>query len=213
MAFDVQSPYQPSHSASNISAQQSTPPSNRSDAPSRLSQSTITVIVENADTNPTGSINEDSRNGSVNTSSSSRSFQDTPIEASLNGIINAAVDQQVSAVQDLLSIRDRWLFPLFSSQETTCHPDKPTVQLYGQILKTYSQMMARKDQLPPIVHPRQLLTTAPLPLANCLSLARMWEDRASVAKQLVQETVRQEMRRLFDEVSLLSSCILTILDS
>jgi hypothetical protein len=111
------------------------------------------------------------------------------------------LNQQALVVQDVTPIRDRWLYPVISAQATTCKPDESTVQFYGQILKTYPQMMLCRDHLPPIIHPWQLSATGtmPAPLANCFSLVRMWEARSNGAEQLVDETLGREMNRLFDE--------------
>lgn len=125
--------------------------------------------------------------------------------------IPAGMSTDEEAIEDLMSpIRDRWLYPVFSTQPTTCDPEKSTVQFYGQILRTYPQMMVSKDQLPPIIHPWQLSTKpVPLPLANCFSLVRLWEGRADGAGQLIDETVGREMKRLLNEVCRAFSYTLT----
>lgn len=111
------------------------------------------------------------------------------------------VHQQALVIQDVNPIRDRWLYPVISAQTTTCNPNKSTVQFYGQILKTYPQMTLVKDQLPPIIHPWQLSATdtVPVPLGNCFSLIRMWEGRSASSSQLIDETLKREMNRLFNE--------------
>ena len=122
-------------------------------------------------------------------------------EYSIQDDVDSNLNHQALVIQDVTPIRDRWLYSVISAQTTTCKPDKSTVQFYGQILKTYPEMMLVKDQLPPIIHPWQLSATGtmPVPLANCFSLVRMWEARCNGAEQLVDETLEREMSRLFDE--------------
>ena len=144
---------------------------------------------------------EDVTKDVIKSTATTQLSMETSIEMCMADIGNMAFDLQEIATQDLTLIRDRWLYPVFSAQTTTCHPDKSAVQLYGQILETYPRMMSHKDQLPPIIHPWQVSEKPiPLPLANCFSLVRMWEDRVDGAEKLTEETVGREMERLFDEV-------------
>lgn len=110
-------------------------------------------------------------------------------------------DQQAVAVLDLTPLRDRWLINVFFLSGNTCHPDNASVQLYGQIIRTYPRMWLQKDQLPPVIQPWQLsVQSTPVPLANCITLVRMWENRVEGAEQLVIDSVRRETERLFDQV-------------
>ena len=119
---------------------------------------------------------------------------------------NRGSDDIPIKLQGLRAIRDRWMCLLNTAVSKTCTPHKPTVEFYGQILQTYPGMMAHKTQLPPIIHPLQLSArVTPLPLANCFSLVRLWEDRVNGSEQLAEDTVRREMQRLFDEVRHVSS--------
>ena len=61
--------------------------------------------------------------------------------------------------------------------------------------------MLRDEEVPPIIHRLQVVgRRMPRALANCYSLARMWEQAAVGSEALVIETVEKEMERLENEV-------------
>ncbi len=116
---------------------------------------------------------------------------------------NSVHESQTPAVLDLSPLRDRWLNNVLFLSDKTCNPNKASVHFYGQILRTYPRMLSQKDQLPPVIHPWQILANPiPVPLANCITLTRMWQNRAEGAEQLVVDSIRKEVGRLLDEVSL-----------
>lgn len=79
-----------------------------------------------------------------------------------------------------------------------------TAVFIHSVLKSYPLALARSD-VPPIVHGLQAGEGGRLPeaLANCRSVARMWEGCESPSK-MVRETTVREMERLFGEVCTLS---------
>lgn len=103
---------------------------------------------------------------------------------------------------DCTRIRNHWLetllpLPLQTPKELSPH----MMQYLSRILKSYPKMMARKGNLPPIVHFVQLRDEKlPVALANCASLVLMWEGRASGSEAIILETMKREMDRLFKEV-------------
>lgn len=67
-------------------------------------------------------------------------------------------------------------------------------------------MLLRKGNLPPYIHPAQLEgVNMPTPLANCLSLVKLWDGRVRGGELIVNETIKNEMERLYNEV-LFPSC-------
>jgi hypothetical protein len=87
---------------------------------------------------------------------------------------------------------------------------KHSMEFIFRVLRTWPGMMASEIQLPPIVHISQLSRSPlPLPLANCFTLAKMWDGQRPGAEDLVQQTTVNEMTRLFMEVRIaitISSC-------
>lgn len=72
-----------------------------------------------------------------------------------------------------------------------------------RVLKSWPRMIAVHGltQLPPIIHKLQLGDRVPVPLVNCLALAKMWADHHDDSAALVQRTVMQEVQRMLKEVS------------
>jgi hypothetical protein len=104
---------------------------------------------------------------------------------------------------DSSRLGSRWLNSLITS--TPPKRIKPlsqaTVTYSYRILKTYPKMMLQPGRLPPIIHPLQLKAQETLvPLANCLSLVRMWEGRAEGSEDVVNDILVREMEKLFNEV-------------
>lgn len=104
---------------------------------------------------------------------------------------------------DSSRLGSRWLNSLVTA--TPPKRIKPlsqtTVNYAYRVLKTYPKMVLQPGRLPPIVHPLQLRgQETPVPLANCLSLVRMWEGRAEGSEGVVNDVLTREMERLFREV-------------
>jgi hypothetical protein len=100
-------------------------------------------------------------------------------------------------------VRNRWLQDLLPWPNQRPKNYSPgTVQFLSRVLKTYPYMMVESGKLPPIIHPAQLASSKiPKPLANCLTLTRMWEGQARGGGGIVRDTVKREMERLFREAS------------
>ncbi|EXJ88223.1 hypothetical protein A1O1_05153 [Capronia coronata CBS 617.96] len=78
-----------------------------------------------------------------------------------------------------------------------------------QMLRPYPSMMTRKDTLPPFIHPclgsNNLGLPFPEPLANCVSIARMFAWRTPETRDFVWKTIWAEQRRLADKATTYSS--------
>jgi len=98
-------------------------------------------------------------------------------------------------------IRDRWLYPYVEDSPAKHTVLNHSMEYLCRVLRTYPKMMARNEQLPPIIHPMQVSTgDISQPLANCFTLAKMWEGSAEPAGELIEQTIKREMERLFNEV-------------
>lgn len=103
---------------------------------------------------------------------------------------------------DPTSIRNRWLADFIPSVTDRAKIYSPGVSSFiSRVLKTYPQMLLSKGQLPPFIHPSQLASPdLPTPLANCLSLVRLWYGQVRGSETIVSETINKEMDRLHCEV-------------
>ncbi|EXJ87026.1 hypothetical protein A1O3_03983 [Capronia epimyces CBS 606.96] len=74
-----------------------------------------------------------------------------------------------------------------------------------QMIRPFPNMMTRKDTLPPFIHHSLGSTDSglafPEPLANCMSIARMFVWRTSETREFVWETIWSEQRKLADKAA------------
>lgn len=107
-------------------------------------------------------------------------------------------------ITDSASIRNRWLqsfLPDIGQRAKILLPH--TVRYLSCVFRSYSRQLLRPGCFPPFIHPLQIVDgKLPLALANCFSLIRMWVGREHGSDILIAETVKMEMQRLFDEVSI-----------
>ncbi|KFY17160.1 hypothetical protein V492_00838 [Pseudogymnoascus sp. VKM F-4246] len=101
--------------------------------------------------------------------------------------------------EDFNVIRDRWLYPYIEPSPLSYALREQSMFYICRVFRTYPRMMARRERLPPMIHPMQASKEIPLPLKNCFSITRMWEGGAEEASSLVQGTIEREMDRLFAE--------------
>ncbi|KAF1990031.1 hypothetical protein K402DRAFT_325354 [Aulographum hederae CBS 113979] len=73
-----------------------------------------------------------------------------------------------------------------------------SMQLILRIFRTYPRMMERGD-LPPFIHPVQMQSKIPKPLANCRILLKLWAGGCRETKGFVTLIMKREMRRLIDD--------------
>ena len=81
-----------------------------------------------------------------------------------------------------------------------------TMHFVIRVLRSWPRMMAAHHtaQLPPPIHRLQLADGVPTPLANCYALTKMWSEHTDGSRELVKNTILQEIQRLFGEVLHLS---------
>lgn len=109
---------------------------------------------------------------------------------------------------DADQIRDRWLRPFFSVGEQVPKIFLPyTLQYISCVLRAYPRQMTEENGIPPIFHPMQIAEgSSPVALANCYSLVRLWQHRATGSEAIVAETIQREMDRLAHYVSSYQPC-------
>jgi hypothetical protein len=70
-----------------------------------------------------------------------------------------------------------------------------------RVFRSWPRMMAKKTQLPPIIHSTQVLeSVGPTPLANCFTLVKMWDGQSPGTSRIVQDTLKKELQSLLDSV-------------
>jgi len=79
---------------------------------------------------------------------------------------------------------------------------KQSMQTLLRVIKTWPKMLAKGLQTPPMIHfshadPNTVLQ----PMANCIAIAKMWAGQSDGATKIIHQTIIQEMRWLFDQVS------------
>ena len=77
------------------------------------------------------------------------------------------------------------------------------LKFVSRIFRTYPRMMLRSEQLPPFIHRTQISSAGiTAPLENCFALSRMWESGKNgiAGRNIVQTSIRQEMKKLLSEV-------------
>ncbi|TFK54876.1 hypothetical protein OE88DRAFT_1653418 [Heliocybe sulcata] len=113
------------------------------------------------------------------------------------------LDMELVSSIDSSRIRNRWLDQILASaDQKPKHISPLAVNYISRVFKTYPKMMLHPGGLPPIIHPMQAEgSEIPVPLANCLSLVRMWENRARGSDGITTQTIKWEMERLFREHS------------
>lgn len=100
-------------------------------------------------------------------------------------------------------IGERWLAGVLPSTSPKLVKSllPATVRYSYRVLKTYPMMMLQPGGLPPIIHPLQISgQETPAPLANCLSLVRLWEGHVEGSESIVTTTVKNEIDKLYEEV-------------
>ncbi|KAJ9621528.1 hypothetical protein H2203_007015 [Taxawa tesnikishii (nom. ined.)] len=115
-------------------------------------------------------------------------------------IEQASQEVDLICTVDADRVRNRWLesfIPRPDQQPKALAPG--TTFFIHNILKTYPGVLT-KGELPPFIHSLQLNhKTLPTALANCASIARMWEGQPEGGSTIVRETTVREMDRLFNQ--------------
>ncbi|KAK5022935.1 hypothetical protein LTS07_009663 [Exophiala sideris] len=93
-------------------------------------------------------------------------------------IINFENVQLVRTVDDY-RIRARWLESVLPSAHQTPKQFAPsTMAFVSEVFKSYPGMFMAENAHPPFIHWAQVASKLCEPLANCMNIARMWENQA-----------------------------------
>lgn len=79
-----------------------------------------------------------------------------------------------------------------------------SMELIFRVLRTWPEMLAEEFQLPPLFHSTQIAPNKilPSPLANCITLTKMWHGQCEGAEEMVRKTILKELDSIIDQVSL-----------
>ncbi|KAL1594501.1 hypothetical protein SLS60_010261 [Paraconiothyrium brasiliense] len=124
----------------------------------------------------------------------------TPQSAPSNPPLSNQSDDNIHLLctVDASRVRDRWLegWVPRPDQHSKDLPHGTAVFIHS-VLKAYPQSLCKGD-LPPIIHGLQLVDgKLPSALANCVSIARMWQGQRIGGDDLVRDITTREMGRLF----------------
>lgn len=118
-------------------------------------------------------------------------------------------DVRLICTVDDYQIRARWLESVLPSADQTPKPfQASTMAFVGSIFKSYPGVFLDDKALPPYIHWTQTAATIPEPLANCMNISRMWKTQATGSESMVCEVIEKEMKRLFEQESPTSQCVL-----
>ena len=117
------------------------------------------------------------------------------------GALNFANVDLICTV-DSTKIGNRWIGDFMSAFDRRVKNHPPSITLFiSRVLKTYPAILLRAGNLPPFIHSSQMSGfELPTPLANCLSLVRMWDSQVRGSENMVREIIRNEMSRLYEGV-------------
>ena len=118
----------------------------------------------------------------------------TPDAFSLN-------DSTGSSPAELLCVNSDPL-PHLDSEEVTNSAAlaNHSMELIFRVLRTWPRMLAEEFQLPPIFHSSHIAPNKkmPAPLANCITLAKMWHGQCEGAEEMVRKTILLELESVVD---------------
>ena len=77
-----------------------------------------------------------------------------------------------------------------------------SMELIFRVLRTWPKMLAEEFQIPPLFHPNQITPDKklPQPLANCITLTKMWHGQRDGTEEMVRKTIMRELDSIADQV-------------
>jgi hypothetical protein len=112
--------------------------------------------------------------------------QRNPYKASRAKIIRTSTPSWVPSILRSLSLPDP------ATQQS--------INLAMNIIRSFPQMMLRRQTFPPFIHPLWHLPTLPESLASCMSIAQLFVSRTSESRPFLWRCIRAEELRMRDEV-------------
>lgn len=77
-----------------------------------------------------------------------------------------------------------------------------SMQTLLRVIKTWPRMLVKGFQVPPMLHSSHTHHETMLqPMANCITISKMWAGQSDGTSETVYQTIIQEMRSLFERVS------------
>ncbi|KAH7118740.1 hypothetical protein B0J11DRAFT_74339 [Dendryphion nanum] len=93
-----------------------------------------------------------------------------------------------------------WLLWNQGPLQTTPPLVRHSMETLLRVMKTWPGMLAKEFQAPPILHfSHSNLDTRLPPMANCITVAKMWANQAEGETELIRQVIIQEMRVLFEQ--------------
>ncbi|KKZ61439.1 hypothetical protein EMCG_03952 [[Emmonsia] crescens] len=100
-------------------------------------------------------------------------------------------------IPDLSSNKSTQLAPSDVRSDSALKLSQHSMEVILRVTRTWPRMMAKGNQLPPIIHPYQLSDgNIPTPLANCFALVKMWDGQRCGGTSIVQQTVKKEAQAI-----------------
>lgn len=99
--------------------------------------------------------------------------------------------------------------PLYKDLRLSSPIAQNNATLILQALRSYPQLMLRRDTFPPFIHPRNHNALSensglPEPIENCIGIAQIFASRTTETAKFVWRTIRTEQKRIMDEIDHLS---------
>ncbi|KAF2001378.1 hypothetical protein P154DRAFT_168870 [Amniculicola lignicola CBS 123094] len=95
---------------------------------------------------------------------------------------------------------DDWMLWSPNPSQTTPPLVRHSMETLLRVMKTWPKMLAKEFQTPPMLHFSHTdLDTRLQPIANCITIAKMWTGQSGGTSDVVRQTVIQEMRVLFEQ--------------
>ncbi|KAJ5339384.1 hypothetical protein N7452_006112 [Penicillium brevicompactum] len=76
-----------------------------------------------------------------------------------------------------------------------------SMEFIFRVLRSWPRMLAEEFQTPPLFHPSQVGPNIklPAPLANCVTLAKMWHGHCPGAEEIVRTTIMRELDSIVEQ--------------
>lgn len=119
-------------------------------------------------------------------------FDDIGVEAACHSV--GTFDSGDRAEQHALSV--------LPSIATTPVLVRHSMEILLRVLRTWPRMLAKGTQTPPLIHESQVKEgKLRKSMANCFTLARMWDGQYPGAADIVGETIKKEVYGIMETVS------------
>ncbi|KAF2195796.1 hypothetical protein K469DRAFT_544822 [Zopfia rhizophila CBS 207.26] len=113
--------------------------------------------------------------------------------------LNTAKTSSGATPDDCEFNSDDWLLWNPGPSGSTPPLVKHSMETLLRVMKTWPRMLAKEIQSPPMIHFSHADPSTVLqPMANCITIAKMWVGQSDASTEIVRQAVIQEMRALFE---------------